>query len=146
MEAKKCKVLFRVEGGEDVSIFAFFGESLLDAAKRANLAMDAPCAGNGSCGKCRVKLLAGTVQAEPDRHISKEEFAEGQRLACTSVVVSDIAVQVSGMALAYQDRIKVSGKGVVRERNIFRSLPHVVSTAWKCRVRSISCATKNAPR
>ena len=122
MEEGKCKVLFRVEGGGDVSIAAIAGESLLDAAKRANLAMDAPCAGVGTCGKCRVKLLAGTVQAEPDRHITPAEFAKGYRLACTSIVVSDIAVQVSGMALAYQDRIKVSGKGVVRERNIFHSL------------------------
>ena len=122
VEREQYKVLFRVEGGEDVSIFAFFGESLLDAAKRANLALDAPCAGNGTCGKCRVKLLAGTVKSEPDRHISPQEFAEGHRLACTSIVASDIAVQVSGMALAYQDRIKVSGRGVVRERNIFRSL------------------------
>jgi uncharacterized 2Fe-2S/4Fe-4S cluster protein (DUF4445 family) len=122
MEDKKCNVLFRVEGGEDVSIFAFSGESLLDAAKRANLALDAPCAGNGTCGKCRVKLLAGSVRSEPNRHISPEEFSQGYCLACTSAVVSDIAVQVSGMALAYQDRIKVSGKGVVRERNIFRNL------------------------
>lgn len=122
MEEKKCKVLFRVEGGEDVSIFAFCGESLLDAAKRANLALDAPCAGNGTCGKCRVRILAGTVQSEPGRHISPAEFADGRRLACASIVVSDITVQVSGMALAYHDRIKVSGKGVIRERNIFRSL------------------------
>jgi uncharacterized 2Fe-2S/4Fe-4S cluster protein (DUF4445 family) len=121
-EVKKCNVLFKVEGGEDVSIFAFFGESLLDAAKRANLALDAPCAGNGTCGKCRVKLLAGSVKSAPDQHIPPKEFAEGHRLACTSAVVSDIAVQVSGMALAYQDRIKVSGKGVVRERNIFKNL------------------------
>ena len=122
MEDKKCKVLFRVDGGEDLSIYASVGETLLEAAKRANLAMDAPCGGNGTCGKCRVKLLAGTVQSEPDRHISPAEFAEGQRLACTSILVQDIAVQVSGMALAYRDRIKVSGKGVVRERNIFRSV------------------------
>ncbi|MDR1318704.1 MAG: ASKHA domain-containing protein [Treponema sp.] len=122
MDEKKYSVLFKVEGGEDVSIFAFFGESLLDAAKRANLALDAPCGGNGTCGKCRVKLLAGTVRSEPGQHISPEEFAEGHRLACTSAVISHIAVQVSGMALAYQDRIKVSGRGVVRERNIFRSL------------------------
>jgi uncharacterized 2Fe-2S/4Fe-4S cluster protein (DUF4445 family) len=121
-EPKQCNVLFRVEGGEDVSIFAFCGETLLDAAKRANLALDAPCAGNGTCGKCRVKLLAGTVSSQGSRHISPKEFSEGHRLACTSIVVSDIAVQVSGMALAYQDRIKISGKGVVRERNIFRSL------------------------
>ena len=121
-EGAPYTVLFRVEGGEDVSIFAFFGESLLDAAKRANLALDAPCAGNGSCGKCRVKLLAGTVKSGPDRHIPPREFEEGHRLACTSLVMSDIDVQVSGVALAYRDRIKVSGRGVVRERNIFRAL------------------------
>ena len=34
-------------------------ESVLDAARKANVAIDAPCSGNGSCGKCRVKLVSG---------------------------------------------------------------------------------------
>ncbi|GHV91091.1 ferredoxin [Spirochaetia bacterium] len=122
MEEKKCKLLFKVEGGEDISVFASFGESLLDAAKRANLALDAPCAGNGTCGKCRVKLLAGSVKSEPNRHISPEEFAQGYRLACASAVVSDVTVLVPATARAYQNRIRVSGKGDVRERAVFENL------------------------
>ena len=33
----------------------------IEAAKAANVAIDAPCNGNGSCGKCRVKLVSGDV-------------------------------------------------------------------------------------
>ncbi len=127
MQEKKYKALFRVEGGEDIDVFAIAGESLLDAAKRANVAIDAPCAGNGVCGKCRVKLLSGTVQSEPSRHISPEEFADGYRLACASIVVSDIEVQVPAAALAWQNRIKVSGKGAVREQAIFDALQNELS-------------------
>ncbi|GHT70472.1 ferredoxin [Spirochaetia bacterium] len=122
MDDRKCKVLFKVEGGEDVSIFASFGESLFDAAKKANVALDAPCAGNGTCGKCRVKLLEGSVTGEPTRHIPAEEFAQGYRLACASAAASDVVVQIPAQAGAYRSRIKVSGKGSVREGKIFENL------------------------
>ena len=59
------KVTFRFENGETVEGFAAAEENLLEVARKTNVAIDAPCSGNGSCGKCRVKLLKGTLQ-EPD--------------------------------------------------------------------------------
>ena len=122
MEGKECKILFKVEGGGDFSVSASFGDSLLDAARRANIALDAPCGGNGTCGKCRVRLLEGTVKDGASRHIVKEEFEKGCRLACLSRIESNLTVEVPKMAGAYRNRIKVSGKGAVREEAIFRTL------------------------
>ncbi|MDR1278970.1 MAG: ASKHA domain-containing protein [Treponema sp.] len=122
MEYKQYQVVFRVEGGEETVIFAAFGESLLEAAKKANVAIDAPCSGMGTCGKCRVKLLSGEVEAEGNRHISWGEYAEGYRLACASRVISELHVLIPQAARTYQDRIKVSGKGAIRERRIFKML------------------------
>ena len=51
------KVIFQIEGGNSVSIECNPGDNLLEVARRANVAIDAPCSGNGSCGKCRVKIL-----------------------------------------------------------------------------------------
>lgn len=51
------KVTFKFENSEDVTVFAAFGESLLEVARKTNVAIDAPCSGNASCGKCRVKLV-----------------------------------------------------------------------------------------
>ena len=56
------KVTFQIEGGSPVVIECNAGENLLELARRANVAIDAPCSGNGSCGKCRVKLVEGTVE------------------------------------------------------------------------------------
>ena len=60
-------------------------ESVLDAARKANVAIDAPCSGNGSCGKCRVKLVSGELTGPQTSHISDEEYADAGafRAACT---------------------------------------------------------------
>jgi uncharacterized 2Fe-2S/4Fe-4S cluster protein (DUF4445 family) len=114
------RIIFRVEGGEDTPVSAFRGESLLEAARRADIPIDAPCSGNGTCGKCRVKILAGETAGEPGRHISAAEYAEGCRLACTAGVLSDAVVLVPPGALAYQSRIRISDGE--RERAVFAML------------------------
>ena len=71
------KILFEIEGGNPVSIECNPGDNLLELARRANVAIDAPCSGNGSCGKCRVKLLEGELESLKSRHISDEEWEMG---------------------------------------------------------------------
>ena len=57
------QVIFTFENGAaPVTATAAPGETLLETARAANVAIDAPCSGNGSCGKCRVKLLEGSVE------------------------------------------------------------------------------------
>ena len=67
-----AKVIFQLEGAGTVAVDANIGDNLLELARRANVAIDAPCSGNGSCGKCRVQLLEGSVDSLPSRHISQE--------------------------------------------------------------------------
>lgn len=66
------QITFQIEGGNPVVLEANAGDSLLELARRGNVAIDAPCSGNGSCGKCRVRLLSGEVDSSPSRHISPE--------------------------------------------------------------------------
>ncbi|MDR3166565.1 MAG: 2Fe-2S iron-sulfur cluster binding domain-containing protein, partial [Treponema sp.] len=113
-------ILFRVEGQGDRTVTVSGDESLLDVAKRADVPLDAPCSGNGTCGKCRVKVLSGEAESEPGRHISREEYAQGYRLACASRSRSDMAVLVPPSGLAYQSRIKIS-EGE-REQAVFSAL------------------------
>ncbi|MDR2479196.1 MAG: ASKHA domain-containing protein [Treponema sp.] len=115
-------VLFKAESGSETSSSAAAGETILDIAQRVNVPLDAPCAGNGTCGKCRIKLLEGTVKSETSRHIPPPEFAEGWRLACTAVVESDLTVLIPIEAAAYRNKIKVSGPGEIREQAIFQNL------------------------
>ena len=74
-------ITFRFETGNPVTIDANPGEKLLDVARKANVAIDAPCSGNGVCGKCRVRLASGSLDAPINRHITSEEYAAGWRLA-----------------------------------------------------------------
>ena len=68
------KVTFQIEGGSPVVIECNAGDNLLELARRANVAIDAPCSGNGSCGKCRVKLVEGSLNSPKTMHISEEEY------------------------------------------------------------------------
>ena len=113
------KVTFQIEGGSPVVIECNAGENLLELARRANVAIDAPCSGNGSCGKCRVKLVEGTVESPRSLHISDEEFAEGWRLSCSSRVIEDVTVLVPDIASAYQSRMKTADLSSPEEIAIF---------------------------
>ncbi len=105
--------------GADVVIHAAEGDNLLEIARRANVAIDAPCSGNGACGKCRVRLVAGELDSPQTRHISDSEYAEGWRLACVSKVVSDVCVEVPDIASAYRSHMRVADISSEKELAIF---------------------------
>lgn len=113
------KVIFQIEGGSPVTMECNDGENLLELARRANVAIDAPCSGNGSCGKCRVKILEGEVESLPSRHISEEEYQEGWRLSCSCKVKGDCTVLVPDIASAYQSRMKTADLSSPKEIAIF---------------------------
>ena len=113
------KVTFQIEGASPVQIECNAGDNLLELARRANVAIDAPCSGNGSCGKCRVKLLEGEVDSFPSRHITDEEYEAGWRLSCNCKVKSDCTVFVPDIASAYQSRMKTADLSSPEEVAIF---------------------------
>jgi len=116
------KVIFQFEGGGDVTIFAASGENLLDLARKANVVIDAPCSGNGSCGKCKVQLMSGDLKSKKSLHLDDSEFAEGWRLACGSTVVGDVKVLVPDIASAYKSRMKTADLTEPDEIRIFNEL------------------------
>ena len=55
-------------------------ETVLDAARKAGVLVESPCGGNGTCGKCRVKVLVGEVNAitEEEKHFfTEQELQDG---------------------------------------------------------------------
>jgi len=68
------------------------GESVLRAAMQANIHINASCGGAGSCGKCKIKLVSGEVESERSAKLKDEEWDEGLRLACRTLVQSDVEV------------------------------------------------------
>ena len=115
------KITFQIEAATPVVIEANAGDNLLELARRANVAIDAPCSGNGSCGKCRVKLVEGSLETIPSRHITEEEFDAGWRLSCNCKVVGDCTVFVPDIASAYQSRMKTADLSSPQEVAIFEA-------------------------
>lgn len=124
------QVIFQVEGADsDVMYSAPPGSTLLDAARAANVAIDAPCSGNESCGKCRVKLISGELEVRSTTHISERELQEGWRLACASVPVEDVVVFVPDIASAYRSRMKTADLSSGEEMRIFERLQQDIKFA-----------------
>ena len=123
------KVTFQIEGGSPVQIECNAGDNLLELARRANVAIDAPCSGNGSCGKCRVKLLEGELDTIPSRHITDEEYNAGWRLSCNCKVASDCTVFVPDIASAYQSRMKTADLSSPQEVAIFKEAQTAIQAA-----------------
>lgn len=121
------EVVFQFEnGGEAVRVTAAPDSTLLEVARSANVAIDAPCSGNGSCGKCRVKLVSGELNSPKSGHISEEEYADGWRLSCASKVIADVTVMVPDIASAYQSRMKTADLSSPQEIAIFEALQQKV--------------------
>lgn len=59
-------------------------ETLMDALVRQGLSVQNVCNGQGTCGKCRVRII-GTVPSPTERdrkHLNETELSAGIRLAC----------------------------------------------------------------
>ena len=69
--------------------------SLMSAADLASVAIDKNCAGAGTCGKCKVKILSGNVKTEdPYGVISDKEKSEGYVLACCTSIYEDVVIEL----------------------------------------------------
>jgi uncharacterized 2Fe-2S/4Fe-4S cluster protein (DUF4445 family) len=123
------KITLQLEGGEEVVIFAAPGENLLALARKANVAIDAPCSGNHTCGKCRVRLLSGELASEEAIHIDKASLDAGWRLACSCTVSGDATIMVPEIASAYQSRMKVADLSSLDEMAVFNGLQTAMEEA-----------------
>jgi uncharacterized 2Fe-2S/4Fe-4S cluster protein (DUF4445 family) len=70
------------------------GQSILEIAMRAGVHINASCSGNGVCGKCKIKIAEGTVVSTISPKLSQPEYDEGIRLACQSIINSDVVVEI----------------------------------------------------
>ncbi len=102
------KVSFRLSEKETIDVNVNSGERLMDIARNSGIYIDAPCSGNGTCGKCRVQILSGETNSHPSRHITDEDYAAGWRLACETWVTEDVTVLVPETASAFRTGIRTA--------------------------------------
>jgi uncharacterized 2Fe-2S/4Fe-4S cluster protein (DUF4445 family) len=79
---------------DNVSVTVEKGTNLLEAAREAGIDLGSPCGGNGTCGKCAVKIVGGEYQHQNDFHLSEELKASGYVLSCRISVENDLTVEI----------------------------------------------------
>jgi len=72
------------------------GKSLLASLMDEGVFIPSACGGRGSCGLCKVKVLAGAGPLLPTEtpHLTKEEMATSVRLSCQVKVRSDMRIEL----------------------------------------------------
>lgn len=81
-------------GQETVSVNLTEPMKISQALDLAGQHMDLPCAGNGRCGKCKVKALGSLSPLSPEEKklLTEEEIQSGTRLSCQAVVTGDAEI------------------------------------------------------
>ena len=100
-------------------IYCNKGDKLLDVARDAEIFIDAPCNGNVSCGKCKVKLIKGKVDTEKTHHIRDEEWNQGYILACNTKVIEDIDIEVPSKLSSPMYGMKIEGSDKKKDKEVF---------------------------
>lgn len=91
------------------------GTTILDAAVRAGVGVEGPCGGQGTCGKCKVKVLPFAGEDIPPRNaleeeaLNEEDVAEGLRLACQVPLEFDCAIEVPKDSRIYKHLVLMTG-------------------------------------
>ncbi|WP_196258052.1 NADH:ubiquinone reductase (Na(+)-transporting) subunit F [Pelagibacterium limicola] len=78
------------------------GAKLLQTLNDAGIAVPSACAGAGTCGLCKVRVMNGGGEVLPTEaaRLSRGDLREGQRLACQVVIRGPVAVSVPDDILA----------------------------------------------
>jgi len=95
---------------------------VFNAANWLGIAIDSTCGGRGTCGKCKVKMLAGALApTEADRkHLTPAELDEGWRLSCRALVHSDCLVDVPRLMTSPKAALLGYGRHVALDPNVHK--------------------------
>ncbi len=106
-EFEPCTVTF---SPGNISVTVPGGSTLLRAAEKADIYINASCNGKGSCGKCRLILETGKVESQPTALLSDREKNKGYLLACQTRVF-DASVKVRIPEETIEKKLKAEGMG-----------------------------------
>jgi uncharacterized 2Fe-2S/4Fe-4S cluster protein (DUF4445 family) len=83
---------------------------LLTTLHEAGIQVESICGGEGTCGKCRIRVLEGEVTgptAEEEELLSAEQLNRGERLACRTYPRSDLIIDVPASSLTPEQRLQL---------------------------------------
>ena len=91
-------VTIQGEGGA-VTVAVPAGTTLFDAGARIAAGIDTACVGKGTCGLCRVKILAGAEHLNPytdeeRKHLGNVYHLTKVRLSCRCRPTGDVTIEI----------------------------------------------------
>ncbi len=106
--------------GEEVkTVEAAAGSLLGHAVAATGLSLEQPCAGRGTCGKCKVLAEEGLIP--PDEveleNLTPGELAVGNRLACRARIKNKVKVTLSPLVV-YSNKIFKASNRYQRDKNV----------------------------
>lgn len=89
------------------------GVTVFDAASWNGIAIDSTCGGHGTCKKCKVRIMDGSIpiSALDIRAFTGDELRSGWRLACRAQAMGDLQIDVPPLTT----RPKAATVGVGRQ-------------------------------
>ena len=101
-----CRVTFQPDNR---TVRVAPGTTLLEAAQKADVHINASCNGKGACGKCKLILESGAVEQEHTPLLTDQEKKHNYLLACRTKVQGDVAASIPPEAI--ERKMKVAGMG-----------------------------------
>jgi Na+-transporting NADH:ubiquinone oxidoreductase subunit F len=86
----------KIEINARKTVTAQVGQRLLDVCREAGMHLPSACAGAGTCGLCKARVVDGGGEAGPQElaHMSLSEARRGTRLTCQVPVLGPMSIEV----------------------------------------------------
>ena len=101
----------------DLTVTVPIGTTLLDAAAAAGveLELDAPCGGQGRCGRCKVHVERGNVRRREHYRLTADEISQGWAIACQTVIEGPAKVHVP---ISRRGRVRPHGHALAEPESL----------------------------
>ncbi|WP_371372876.1 ASKHA domain-containing protein [Sporomusa aerivorans] len=114
LEQRNSQIILEFQpAGKRVQAFA--GQTILEAAQGLDLFEDginAPCGGQGLCGRCLVRLVQGELSPPTvleEQRITGERLAAGYRLACQAKLAGFCKIEIPASSVIGRQQLQVDG-------------------------------------
>ena len=97
--------------GRRITITA--GTNLLAAAQEAGVELVSLCGGDGWCESCKIQRVTGELSSpttEEREFLSDDDIADGYRLACQSIPLSDVKIHIPSNSLTTPQRLQLEAE------------------------------------
>ncbi|MHB1126298.1 MAG: ASKHA domain-containing protein [Bacillota bacterium] len=116
MDSKYSVIFFP----DNIAVQVEPGTSVFHAASMAGIELKSTCGGNGTCGRCAVRVKEGKVEF-PDGNISARLRGAGYVLACRSTVHSNVVVEIPKDSRLDEHQVLLANnpaEGVLAEKHL----------------------------